>query len=56
MGFQQGLSGLDAASKSLDTIGSNIANANTVGYKKATTVFGDVYARSLVGASDSQIG
>jgi len=55
MGFQQGLSGLNAASKSLDTIGSNIANANTVGYKKATTVFGDVYARSLVGASDNQI-
>jgi flagellar hook protein FlgE len=33
MGFQQGLSGLNASSKALDTIGNNIANANTVGYK-----------------------
>ena len=56
MGFQQGLSGLDAASKNLDVIGSNVANANTVGYKKSTAEFGDVYARSLVGASDNQIG
>ena len=30
MGFQQGLSGLNAASKNLDVIGNNIANANTV--------------------------
>ncbi|MCT7298689.1 flagellar hook protein FlgE [Ralstonia sp. CHL-2022] len=56
MGFQQGLSGLDAASANLDVIGSNVANANTVGYKKSTAEFGDVYARSLVGASDNQIG
>ncbi|MGM3277827.1 flagellar hook protein FlgE [Ralstonia sp. 24A2] len=56
MGFQQGLSGLDAASSNLDVIGSNVANANTVGYKKSTAEFGDVYARSLVGASDNQIG
>ncbi|MDF6993795.1 flagellar hook-basal body complex protein, partial [Escherichia coli] len=40
----------------LDVIGSNVANANTVGYKKSTAEFGDVYARSLVGASDNQIG
>lgn len=56
MGFQQGLSGLDAASKNLDVIGSNVANANTVGYKKSTAEFGDVYARSLVGATDNQVG
>ena len=56
MGFQQGLSGLDAASKNLSSIGSNVANVNTVGYKKSTVQFGDVYARSLVGATDNQIG
>ncbi|WP_199027342.1 flagellar hook protein FlgE [Ralstonia sp. ASV6] len=56
MGFQQGLSGLDAASQNLDVIGSNVANANTVGYKKSTAEFGDVYARSLVGATDNQVG
>ena len=29
MSFQQGLSGLNAASKNLDVIGHNIANSNT---------------------------
>lgn len=56
MGFQQGLSGLNAASKSLDTIGNNVANANTVGYKQSRTEFSDVYAASLSGAGASNIG
>ena len=30
MSFQQGLSGLSAASQNLDVVGNNIANANTV--------------------------
>ena len=30
MSFQTGLSGLNAASRNLDVIGNNIANANTV--------------------------
>ncbi len=50
MGFQQGLSGLNAASKSLDVIGNNISNANTVGFKMAQTQFSDVFANSLNGA------
>lgn len=50
MSFQQGLSGLYGASKSLETIGNNIANANTVGFKAAETQFADVYASSLSGA------
>ena len=33
MSFQQGLSGLNAASKNLDVIGNNIANASTFGIK-----------------------
>jgi flagellar hook protein FlgE len=32
MGFQQGLSGLNAASKNLDVISNNIANVSTVGF------------------------
>ena len=44
MGFQQGLSGLNASSKSLEVIGNNIANANTVGAKAARAEFADVYA------------
>lgn len=50
MGFQQGLSGLNGASKALDSVGNNIANSNTVGFKSATTAFADVFAASLGGA------
>ncbi|RZI42102.1 flagellar hook protein FlgE [Herbaspirillum sp. HC18] len=51
MSFQQGLSGLNGASKQLETIGNNIANSNTVGFKSAVTQFSDVYANSLSGTS-----
>lgn len=56
MSFQQGLSGLNAASKSLDTIGNNVANANTVGFKQSRAEFADMYANSLTGAGTSQVG
>ena len=56
MSFQQGLSGLNAASKSLEVIGNNVSNANTVGFKQSTTKFADVYANSLSGSGGSQIG
>jgi flagellar hook protein FlgE len=50
MAFQQGLSGLNAASRNLDVIGHNIANANTVGMKTSRAEFAEVYASSM-GAS-----
>ncbi len=56
MGFQQGLSGLNAASKNLDVIGNNIANSNTVGFKSSQAQFADVFANSLIGAGGSQVG
>ena len=56
MSFQQGLSGLNAAAKSLDVIGNNIANASTVGFKDSQTQFADVYANSLNGAGGNQAG
>ena len=56
MGFQQGLAGLNASSKALDTIGNNIANANTVGYKTGSTQFADVFAASLSGAGAAPVG
>jgi flagellar hook protein FlgE len=56
MSFQQGLSGLNAASKSLDVIGNNVANTTTVGYKQSRAEFSDVYAASLSGAGSSNIG
>lgn len=56
MGFQQGLSGLNAASKNLDVIGNNVANANTVGFKASQAQFADVYANSLGGSGSVGIG
>ncbi|MBD8528810.1 MULTISPECIES: flagellar hook protein FlgE [unclassified Massilia] len=56
MSFQQGLSGLNGAAKSLDVIGNNIANASTVGFKGAQAQFADVYASSLNGAGGVTAG
>lgn len=56
MGFQQGLSGLNASAKALDTIGNNVANSGTVGFKNSVTQFGDVFAASLSGAGTAPIG
>lgn len=56
MSFQQGLSGLNAASKSLEVTGNNVANASTVGFKQSKAQFADVFASSLNGAGSSQIG
>jgi len=56
MSFEQALSGLNAASQNLDTIGNNIANASTIGFKDGRAEFADVYAASLAGGSGTQIG
>jgi len=58
MSFQQGLSGLSAASTNLDVIGNNISNANTPGYKQSQAQFTDIFANSLNGAgsSNTQVG
>ncbi|MFO1336637.1 MAG: flagellar hook protein FlgE [Burkholderiaceae bacterium] len=56
MSFQQGLSGLNTTSKSLEVIGNNIANANTYGAKGSRAEFSDMYAAALNGAGTNQIG
>ena len=56
MAFQQGLSGLNAASKSIDVISNNIANAGTVGFKSAQAHFAEVYAASLQGSGAAPVG
>ncbi len=56
MGFQQGLSGLNATSKNLEVIGNNVANANTYGSKVARAEFGDMYAAALSGTGTQPIG
>ncbi|WP_114810136.1 flagellar hook protein FlgE [Paraburkholderia kururiensis] len=56
MGYQQGLSGLAGASKDLDVIGHNIANAHTTGFKQGQAQFADIYANSVATAVHNQIG
>ncbi|MBT9610047.1 flagellar hook protein FlgE [Aquabacterium sp.] len=56
MGFQQGLSGLNTSSKSLEVIGNNVANANTYGAKSSRAEFADMYAASLGGGGNNGIG
>ena len=57
MSFQTGLSGLNAASKNLDVIGNNIANAGTAGAKKSRAEFAEVIASTLgAGGSGGQTG
>ncbi len=56
MSFQQSLSGLNAASKNLEVIGNNVANANTVGFKSARVQFADIYANSLLGSAQNSPG
>ena len=56
MGFQQGLSGLNAASRNLEVVGNNVANANTFGFKQSRAEFADVYAVAMNGASSNNPG
>ena len=51
MSFQTGLSGLNAASRNLDVIGNNIANANTVGAKVSRAEFSEIVAASTSAAT-----
>ncbi|MBS0317485.1 MAG: flagellar hook protein FlgE [Proteobacteria bacterium] len=56
MSFQQGLSGLNASSRNLEVIGNNVANANTYGAKAARAEFADMYANSMNGAGNNDVG
>ena len=56
MSFQQGLSGLNAASKNLDVIGHNIANSNTVGFKASRAEFAEMVASAIGSAGGSNAG
>lgn len=56
MSFQQGLSGLNAASQNLNVIGNNVANSGTVGFKQGVASFAGVYAASLGAGGGADIG
>ena len=49
------LTGLQAAQTDLDTIGNNIANVGTDGFKSSTPHFSDVYGASLLGATGGAV-
>ncbi|NGQ94013.1 flagellar hook-basal body complex protein [Brevibacillus sp. SYP-B805] len=46
-----GISGLRGFQTKLDVIGNNIANVNTVGYKKSRVMFQDVLSQNIQGAT-----
>jgi flagellar hook protein FlgE len=46
MAFYTSLSGLNAAQTDLSTIANNIANVNSMGFKKSRAEFGDLFASS----------
>jgi len=48
------LSGVQAAQTDIDTIGNNIANVSTTGFKGSTPDFSDIYASSLAGTSGAE--
>jgi flagellar hook protein FlgE len=55
--FFSGISGLIANSSSINVVGNNIANVNTVGFKGSRATFEDVLYQSISGTSgSSQVG
>ena len=56
MSSQSGLSGLNAAARSLDVIGNNIANASTTGMKSSRAEFSDLVATSSSGSTATSAG
>ncbi|HSH50734.1 MAG TPA: flagellar hook protein FlgE [Bacteroidales bacterium] len=51
-----GVSGLRVHQNKMDVIGNNIANVNTVGYKRGTMTFQEVFSQVIRGASAPQDG
>lgn len=56
MGFHHGLSGLNAAARNLDVLGHNIANSNTVGFKRSRAEFNEMVAASMGTCGCNQAG
>lgn len=56
MSFRTAISGIRAATADLTTIGNNVANANTTGFKASRTEFSDVFATSSTGVSSTAAG
>src|SRR5262249_21760152 len=50
-----GVSGLQAEGEALSTVGDNIANVNTTGFKSQRVVFEDVLGHSIMAGSGSSM-
>jgi flagellar hook protein FlgE len=50
-----GVSGLQQFQSQIDSIGNNIANVNTTGYKSARLNFADTFGEALAGSSDGSV-
>lgn len=51
-----GVAGLKNHQTRMDVIGNNIANVNTIGYKKSRVIFQDMLSQTMRGASSPQSG
>ncbi|NLW39411.1 MAG: flagellar hook-basal body complex protein, partial [Tissierellia bacterium] len=51
-----GVSGLRVHQSKMDVISNNIANVNTIGYKRSTMTFQEVFSQVIRGASAPQGG
>ncbi len=56
MTFQTSISGLRASQAHLETIGNNIANSSTTGFKQGRAEFADIFAVSQTGVSENATG
>ncbi len=56
MPFRTAISGLRASMTDLSTIGNNVANASTTGFKKSRAEFSDIYAASNLGVAGDTPG
>lgn len=56
MGFNAGLSGIQAASSNLDVIGNNIANSATIGFKGSRAEFADIYNYGNYNSGTTTVG
>lgn len=56
MSFTNGLNALNSASKRLEVIGNNVANANTIGFKAGQIYFSEVFASSQSSAGANAAG
>ena len=50
------MAGLNAAQKSMDVTSNNMANANTVGFKRSTANFGDVFSNDPASNPKTSVG